>query len=77
MGDAVGRYGGEEFALVLNDVDERRAVAMLERVLTRFRLIEHRLRGNARLSSNALGERHLKAQAARHRECARLLGQPA
>jgi len=39
--DAVGRYGGEEFALVLDRLSELEAMTLLERLLTEFHSIVH------------------------------------
>jgi len=41
--DFVGRFGGEEFVVLLEDVDEPGAVVVLERILAQFRLIEHHM----------------------------------
>jgi diguanylate cyclase (GGDEF)-like protein len=39
-GDAVGRYGGEEFAILLPGVDEREAHTVAERIRSRIRALE-------------------------------------
>lgn len=41
--DVVGRYGGEEFVVLLHDASERDAVPMIERAMNRFRLVQHRV----------------------------------
>ncbi|HWQ12867.1 MAG TPA: response regulator [Roseiflexaceae bacterium] len=40
--DVIGRYGGEEFALILPDTDGARAVEVLERLRTSFAGVRHR-----------------------------------
>jgi len=39
--DIVGRYGGEEFALVLDHLSEEHAVRLIQRLLTEFSVLEH------------------------------------
>jgi diguanylate cyclase (GGDEF)-like protein len=40
--DVVGRYGGEEFGLLLDDLDEQEATGLLTRLLHEFSTREHR-----------------------------------
>jgi diguanylate cyclase (GGDEF)-like protein len=47
--DAIGRYGGEEFAIVLHHLSEGEAVALIERLLFEFRSTEHSLPGGEKL----------------------------
>jgi diguanylate cyclase (GGDEF)-like protein len=42
--DVVGRYGGEEFAVVLEDISGEDAVRLVERLRSEFAAIEHRSR---------------------------------
>ena len=42
--DVVGRYGGEEFAVVLEDISGEDAVRLVERLRAEFGAIEHRSR---------------------------------
>ena len=45
--DVVGRYGGEEFAVVLEDLTAEEAARLVERLRTDFAAIEHRSREGA------------------------------
>lgn len=40
--DIIGRYGGEEFAVIIDDLREEEAVRLLRRLLEEFSSIEHR-----------------------------------
>jgi len=40
--DTLGRYGGEEFALLLEDLSEDEATRLVTRLLEEFRVLEHR-----------------------------------
>lgn len=44
--DIIGRYGGEEFAMVLPDVDGAQAVQLVTRLLEEFARVGHRGRGD-------------------------------
>lgn len=46
--DAVGRYGGEEFGIVLHHLNGNEAMALIERLLAEFRAIEHVLPGGGK-----------------------------
>jgi diguanylate cyclase (GGDEF)-like protein len=48
--DAIGRYGGEEFCIVLDHLSEAEAVTLIERLLAEFAAIEHPAPGGAKLS---------------------------
>ncbi len=39
--DIIGRYGGEEFAILVDDLREEDAVRLVQRLLDEFSLIEH------------------------------------
>src|SRR5207237_3679755 len=39
--DIIGRYGGEEFAVIIDDLEEEEAVRLLNRLLEEFSAIEH------------------------------------
>ena len=39
--DRVGRYGGEEFATLIEDLPEREVVRLVERLLAEFGAMEH------------------------------------
>jgi diguanylate cyclase (GGDEF)-like protein len=39
--DTIGRYGGEEFAALLHDLEEEQAVRLMTRLLGRFASVEH------------------------------------
>jgi len=39
--DTIGRYGGEEFAILINDLQEHQVVRLVSRVLGEFAAIEH------------------------------------
>ena len=45
--DTIGRYGGEEFAILINDLQEHQVVRLVSRVLAEFAAIEHPARDNA------------------------------
>jgi diguanylate cyclase (GGDEF)-like protein len=45
--DTIGRYGGEEFAILINDLHEHQVVRLVSRVLGEFSSIEHPARDNA------------------------------
>jgi len=51
--DVAGRYGGEEFALLLDGVTPEQAVPILERMLTEFSAIEHGPVGKVTFSGGA------------------------
>jgi len=40
--DTIGRYGGEEFAVLLDDLSQLQAVRLVSRLLEEFRGVEHR-----------------------------------
>ncbi|MCL4821111.1 MAG: diguanylate cyclase [Vicinamibacteria bacterium] len=46
--DAVGRYGGEEFGLVLEDLEQADAVRLVERLREEFAAMEHVAQGGTR-----------------------------
>jgi len=39
--DSIGRYGGEEFAILLQDLTAQQAVTLIEKLLSEFRAVEH------------------------------------
>ena len=39
--DTIGRYGGEEFAILINDLQEGQVVRLVSRVLAEFSTIDH------------------------------------
>lgn len=41
--NVVGRYGGEEFVVIMEGVDEPVAVLAIDRILNQFRLVQHRV----------------------------------
>jgi diguanylate cyclase (GGDEF)-like protein len=49
--DTVGRYGGEEFAIVLDGVSEEDAWRIVERLRSRFEAIRHQALGGAEFSA--------------------------
>jgi len=49
--DVVGRYGGEEFAVVLEDISTPDAVRLMDRLRAEFGTIEHRSRDGASFRS--------------------------
>lgn len=51
--DVAGRYGGEEFALLLEGVTGEQAVPIVERMLTEFAAIEHGAVGKVTFSAGA------------------------
>jgi diguanylate cyclase (GGDEF)-like protein len=49
--DTVGRYGGEEFAIVLDGVSEEDAWRIVERLRSRFEAVRHQALGGAEFSA--------------------------
>ena len=43
--DTIGRYGGEEFAVILNDMDGHTAVKILDKIRGDFAMIQHNCKG--------------------------------
>jgi diguanylate cyclase (GGDEF)-like protein len=45
--DTIGRYGGEEFAILINDLQEHQVVRLVSRVLAEFAAMDHPAPGDA------------------------------
>ena len=50
--DTIGRLGGEEFGALIEDLSEKDAVQLIERLLADFMAIEHRGPGGARFHAS-------------------------